>query len=831
MSTYHRITRLAASLVVAAMAIWATLASAQAPTVTPLLPASQQRFTLDLPVPVDYVPDRTTFPGFDYYEIQMSPVTPVTVAFPQAACGAGTQWLGLRGPAVAPALLGPPLCTPVWGYSQTNAPGVFPLNGASTYPSMNIRALKGRPVKVKWVNNAPDQHLFCPDPLNAAVPCAIDRTLMGTIGAATANDPLNPTKSFGGPMQADNAMVVHLHGGEIPPDSDGLAELWFGNARSSAAYPATAFPTLPVTGSLTGAQQNIDPIFDTSLIKPGVTGFSNGVEVGNLVRPVGNSAIYNYPMVQAAAPIWYHDHALGKTRINVAAGPAGFFIIEDPTTEKNLGLPPKGDCSVAGVLKNAGVPTKASACFDINVAIQDRAFNTDGTINFPNGLGQANPAVVGWNPLTPGPNPTVHPQWVPEYFGDMAVVNGVIWPKLKVEPRPYRFRLLDGSNARCYELSLKSATLLTVPRWNLIGSDQGYLPAPQTVKTIVMCPGERYDAVVDFSGIPAGTIITVSNTASAPYPAGIKPGGNGPYKFMADIMQFVVVAPDATNLPAPAPWVKPLALVPRALLPAAAKARQMVLNEVLDPVTLAPLRVQIDGKRFEDAVTETPTRGTVETWTIVNTTVDAHPMHLHLVQFQVVSRQAFDMKGFTAALGATNPAANPQAYNLAASVTPFLKGKPRAPEPGESGWKDTARAYPGEVLTVIAKWDGGWADTGNGAACTAGTLCNPAAATFTSADPNPLSATYGTPIPVTQQVCATPAPGAPTMTGNTACACVPDATGLVCALPEAPLMTTVAVPTPFWEPVTAGPYVWHCHIVDHEDNEMMRPTLVLPAGI
>jgi FtsP/CotA-like multicopper oxidase with cupredoxin domain len=246
----------------------------------------------------------------------------------------------------------------------------------------------------------------------------------------------------------------------------------------------------------------------------------------------------------------------------------------------------------------------------------------------------------------------------------------------------------------------------------------------------------------------------------------------------------------------------------------------MVLNEVLDPVTLAPLRVQIDGKRFEDAVTETPTRGTVETWTIVNTTVDAHPMHLHLVQFQVVSRQAYDQKGFLALLGATNPAINPQTYNLAASVTPFLKGKPRAPEPGEAGWKDTARAYPGEVLTVMAKWDGGWADTGPNGPCTAGTVCNKAAATFMSTDPDPLSATYGTPVAVTQVI------QVPVLDPVTGAPVIDPITGLPVTQPQ-----TVAVPTPFWEPVTAGPYVWHCHIVDHEDNEMMRPALVLPAGI
>jgi FtsP/CotA-like multicopper oxidase with cupredoxin domain len=610
--------------------------------------------------------------------------------------------------------------------------------------------------------------------------------------------------------------VVHLHGGEIPPDSDGLAELWFGNVNSAAAYATGGSvgpaPTASVAGSGYGAAaaQNVDPIFDTSAILAGVSGASNGIEVGNLVRPTGNSAIYNYPMVQDAAPIWYHDHALGKTRINVAAGPAGFFFVEDPVKEKTLGLPPRGDCSVGGVLKNAGVATKASACFDLPIAIQDRAFNVDGTINFPNGLGQVAPAgAIGWNPLTPGPNPSVHPQWVPEYFGDIPVVNGVIWPKVKVEPRPYRLRLLDGSNARCYTLGLR-ADKGNNPTFQVIGSDQGYLPRVSKVRTITMCPGERYDVVIDFSQVEPLARVTLTNSAPAPFPVGIAPAVGTPFAGMAQLMQFVMVPPDPTNLPAvpgapaiQAPWVAPAALVARPNLVANAPARQMVLNEVLDPVSLFPLRVQIDGKRFEDPITETPKRGSVEVWKIVNTTVDAHPMHLHLVKFQVVSRQTFNLAGYQAVLGAVDPTKNPQQFNLAAPVTPFLTGLPRAALATEAGWKDTAIANPGEVLTVIAHWDGAWADTGTGAPCTIGTACNPAAAAFTSTDPNPASATYGTPVAVTTTV-----------------------TDPVTGLP-----VTAPVSTPFWEPVTAGPYAWHCHIVDHEDNEMMRPLLVIPPGI
>jgi FtsP/CotA-like multicopper oxidase with cupredoxin domain len=782
------------TVAVLAAATWASFALAQYVPVQPLLPATQNRFTLDLPVPIDYVPDRSTFPGFDYYEVQMSPVTPVPVAFPQAACPAGTQWLGLRTPPNARRNPGAPMCTPVWGYSQVNAAGTYALNGASTYPSMNFRAYKGRPVKVKWINNTPDQHLFCPQPLNPNVPCAIDRTLMGVQGAVD---------SFGSAQQPDNAMVVHLHGGEMPPDSDGLAELWFGNANSAASHATgTSFAAAAsgVAGSLNGAVQNIDPLFDTG-------GIANGIEVGHLVRPAGNSAIYNYPMVQDAAPIWYHDHALGKTRINVVAGPAGFFFVEDPVKEKTLGLPSRGDCSVGGILKNAGVADRTSACFDLPIAIQDRAFNIDGTINFPNGLGQVAPAgAIGWDPLKPGVNPGAHPQWGPEYFGDIPVVNGVIWPRVKVEKRPYRLRLLDGSNARCYTLSMRSDKG-NAPTFQVIGSDQGYTPAVRNVPTITMCPGERYDVIVDFSQMEWLSKITVTNTAAAPFPVGIAPAAGTAFAGMAQILQFQVVNADPTNLPViarrPVRWTPPAALVVRPALVANAPARQIILNEVLDPVTLFPLRVQMDGKRFEDAVTETPKRGAIEVWNVVNTTVDAHPMHLHLVKFQVVSRQTFNLVGYQAVLGATDPAINPQKYNLAAPITPFLTGRSRAALPQEGGWKDTAISYPGEVLTVVAKWDGGWADTGTGAPCTAGTVCNPAAATFTSTDPNPASATYGTPLAVTRTVLDS-----------------------ITALP-----VSAPVSTPYWEAVTAGPYAWHCHIVDHEDNEMMRPLLVLPVGI
>jgi FtsP/CotA-like multicopper oxidase with cupredoxin domain len=783
----------------------------------PLAPTLQPKYAYDLPVPVFYQPDTATFPGFDYYEISVQPVTQAPVAFPQPPGGAGSvpagkQWLGLVDPATLQ-----PLFTPVWGYAQTNN-AAYPLNGVATYPSMSFKGTKGRPVKVKWVNNTPDQHLFCPKPQDSNVPCAIDRTLMGT--KLAPGESVNP---FGTKMQPDNAIVVHFHGGEVPPDSDGFAELWIGNPNTAKAYgPGGAYYTTPIAQpNVPGATTNLDPLFlppagsgiptdamyqllnydgQVTVTVPkacsatvpcgvgetctpggfcalscsrmvacpapqtctftsagGKTGYcsaaitvtvqqpSGKYQPGQLIRPVGNSIYYNYPMVQNAATLWYHDHALGKTRINVAAGPAGYFYVADPVVEGPLyaggKIPPTGDCSVAGVL--------AGNCYDVPIVFQDRDFNADGTINFPNGLGQAMAGVVGWNPLTPGPNPTVHPQWVPEYFGGMSVVNGTIWPRLKVEPRPYRFRLLDGSNARCYTIDVKDAAgLLVQPPFYVIGSDQGYLPTPQKVNRLDICPGERYDVVIDFSAY-AGAQLIVNNYASAPFPTGAPPNAanKGGFPAMATLMRFDVVKPINTAVPA-APFVpQPLITVPA--LAANAPPREMVLNEVLDPVTLAPLRVQIDGKAFEEPVTETPKRGTTEVWSFINTTVDAHPIHLHLVQFKVVSRQKFNVGAYQTATGFGVPG---NATFTKLPVAPYLSGNAVGPLPFETGMKDTAISYPGEVLTVIAKWDGGWPDS--------------------AAAPGPLGE--------------------------------------------------------FFEPVTAGPYVWHCHIVDHEDNEMMRPSLVLP---
>lgn len=843
------------------------------PTVLAALdPAAQKKFQFEVLNPPDYTPDTKKVPGADYYEIAVHEAWGFQVLasaglFPDPTKFAGTpvpngaQWTGLVcPPGSINCTPGKPIVTPVWGVGQKNLPKSAPLGGVlnlatpgnrpewsannfvATWPSISIRGTIGRPVLVKWVNEFPNNHLFCPHPEAADWPCAIDRTFMGvkaTIDAQKAPFTFQPAgvpyygvNQFGSPMQPDNSWVTHLHGGEIPPGSDGFAEKWFGNARTGLIYSPLPWPLDPAFGAPYEA------------IKDG--------SVGVLVRPGGPPGFnpdtswmydtFEYPMVQNESTIWFHDHTLGKTHHNVVAGPAGFFPIRDPSKHNPQ---TDGACSV----KN-----DPSACeytwldpvteprdnltipkYDLFLAVQDRSFNDDGSINFPNGLDQPvippakpgdpnYPACLsgllangkpgplcsppGTTTFTPGVNPQVHPQWVPEYFNDHVLVNGVIWPKKTVAAGYYRVRLVNGSDARCYHVGLSTKepvyatdkTPGSVPpsdvKFTLIATEQGYLKKPLTDQSqFVMCPGERYELLVDFSPY-VGKSIFVTNDAPAPYPGGTSPLiANGPFSHTTSIMRFDVSntagVPACGNLgttwPNPkdgvgcikVPAVNDVDFVDVTGLPncpakggavdlafnggnCIAAERQLYLNEVIDPVTMQSMGLQINGVPFEYDVTETPKAGTWERWKIVNTTVDAHPIHPHLAKFQIVSRQNYDIGGYLTALCGsptcnTGPAPG-GVPRVTPDVTPYLFGPAVGPKPSEAGWKDAMVAYPqdgvspGGVLTFVGKWDGGW----RGA--------------------------HGE--------CAV---------DNRAC----------------------------FEPVTSGPYVWHCHINSHEDSEMMRTSLVV----
>jgi spore coat protein A, manganese oxidase len=389
-----------------------------------------------------------------------------------------------------------------------------------------------------------------------------------------------------GAMQGpDVRAVTHLHGGHVAPDSDGGPDAWF----------------VP-----------------------------------------GQQATYSYPNDQDATTLWYHDHAMGITRLNPYAGLAGFYIVRD-AYEDALNLP-------------RGV-------YEIPLVIQDKLFNTDGTLTYP------------------GPGIT-HPQWVPEMFGDAIAVNGKLWPYLNVEPRKYRFRILNGSNARFYSLTITAPKKGTrfEPAFNQIGAEGGLLPQTARLTQLLIAPGERADVIVDFSN-DAGLTLTMRNNAKAPYPAGESPDPAGT---TGQVMQFRV----ATTLSAPDTSVIPQNPRPvQKLDPAlAATTRDIKMTEVLTGDD-EPIQLRLEDKGYRDPIDIFPKLGTTEVWRFINTTGDTHPMHLHLVQFQVLDRQSFDVNGYLD------------------TGTLTLLGNPRPPNANERGWKDTVRVNPGEVVRIIAPFD------------------------------------------------------------------------------------------------------------------------------
>jgi spore coat protein A len=283
-----------------------------------------------------------------------------------------------------------------------------------------------------------------------------------------------------------------------------------------------------------------------------------------------------------------------------------------------------------------GLPRGA---YEVPLAICDRMFYADGQLRYPSSP----------NDVTP---------WVPEVYGDASLVNGKLYPFLEVEPRSYRLRVLNASNTRTYTLSLSSGRA-----FRQIGTDQGLLPAAVPMKSVTVGPAERVDLVADFAD-DAGRQVVLQNGAF-------------------QVMQFRVGAAGAGRAVLPAK----LRDVPRIPASAAVKTRKLTLNEYEDPKTRR-MTMLLDGKYWREPVTETPELDTVEIWSLVNLTEDTHPIHLHLVRFQLLDRQRYD----------------PDAYQFGGALNAV--GPRMAPDPHEVGWKDTIRCDPGIITRIIARFEG-----------------------------------------------------------------------------------------------------------------------------
>jgi spore coat protein A len=258
---------------------------------------------------------------------------------------------------------------------------------------------------------------------------------------------------------------------------------------------------------------------------------------------------------------------------------------------------------------------------------------------------------------------------------------------MQVEPRLYRFRVLNASNARFWNLRLVGGA----PAWQ-IGSDGGLFDAPVRLPSLLMLPAERADILVDFSRF-AGQSLTLVND---PLPAAV----SSPAPDLPEVMQFRVGTRVTSRGPASPPTRLPGTMP---ALGAPSLARNITLEEVENAVTGEPEYGSMNGRKYDDArgVQEQPKLGSTEDWRLINLTGDTHPIHLHLIQFQVMDRTPFDAVGYQSALDAAR-GADPNAANP--DPAQFATGPRAAPDVNERGWKDTVRSNPGEITRLRAKW-------------------------------------------------------------------------------------------------------------------------------
>ncbi|MBE6053518.1 MAG: multicopper oxidase family protein [Clostridium sartagoforme] len=376
--------------------------------------------------------------------------------------------------------------------------------------------------------------------------------------------------------------VVHLHGAKVESDSDGHPEAWY-------------------------------------------------TRDFNIVGPTFKKKVYKYDNYQSGTTLWYHDHAMGQTRLNVYAGLAGFYILRDELEER-LNLP-KGE-------------------YEIPLLIQDKSFKENGELFYPD----APPFPV-----------EVSPSIVPGFFGNTIVVNGKVWPYLDVEPRKYRFRILNGSNRRVYILRLANGATFTQ-----IGTDGGLIESPVTLSTFKIMPAERIDVIIDFSNYKGEKIILMNDETSSP-----TEGTNM-------IMRFNVVkelkGEDSSEIPAL------LRVDHGPNIDSASETRRLSFGAMTD--NFGRPMFHIDGKSWSDPTTEKVGFDSVEIWNLINPMAVSHPVHVHLVQFKLLWRRTFDL----------------EEYNATGRIV--FTGEEEPPKDYERGYKDTIDSEPGKVTRIIMQFKG-----------------------------------------------------------------------------------------------------------------------------
>ncbi|KAI3453108.1 hypothetical protein Pfo_009771 [Paulownia fortunei] len=393
--------------------------------------------------------------------------------------------------------------------------------------------------------------------------------------------------------------VVHLHGGIDEPDSDGHSTSWF------------------------------------------TAGFKQR-------GPSWSKKKYHYHNLQHPGTLWYHDHAMGLTRVNLLAGLIGAYIIRQPRLELPLGLPYDEE-------------------FDRPLVIFDRSFHRDGSI-FMNSTGN---------------NPSIHPQWQPEYFGDAIIVNGKAWPHMIVRRRKYRFRIINASNARFFKFYFNNGL-----RFIHVASDSAYNEWPVMLKQILLAPSEIADVVVDFSKSTSDSVI-LSNDAAYPYPS-----GDPVNEANSKVMKFIIrnrYELDKSKIP------RKLIKYPLPSLSSVSVTRYIAMYEYTSDID-EPTHLYINGKSYEAPVTETPKVGATEIWNVINLTEDNHPLHIHLGLFIALDQtELVDIDKFKECMMKINDA-------IKCQVDKHASGRKIEVPAHEKGWKNVYKMMPGYVTKILVRF-------------------------------------------------------------------------------------------------------------------------------
>jgi spore coat protein A len=591
--------------------------------------------------------------------------------------------------------------TTVWGYgavSSDSKRGLLLHNA----PSLTIEAKWNTPVRVKWINELLDAngnflpHLLPVDPtLHWANPAG------GTEGRDTRPTLTSTPGRYTGPVP----IVTHVHGAVgVGDESDGYAEAWY----------------LPDAGNIPAGYATEGTWYNFFASKAAT---AHGVTWGS------GFAIFQYPNANRASTVWYHDHVLGMTRLNVYAGPAGFYIIrggpdgDDAVLDSRSGTP--AVLPGPAPKENDQFPSNKTY-YEIPMAIQDRSFNIDGSLFYPTTRKFFDEIVRDYIPVG-----DFSPIWNPEFFGNTMMVNGNTWPFQTVEQVRYRFRFLNGCQSRFLILNFSSIPGVEV--WQ-IGNEGGFLAAPVNLTALgnqlLMGLAERADVIVDFTNVPVGNYVLTNVGPDEPFGGGVPevdfdPSDAGSTGQVMQLRIVPAVAADPTTppqflvLPAITPLSAATVTRPLALIEKMGEGFEADGEEVEGPVEalLGTVTAGVWTERlWMDPVTENPALGATEVWEFYNTTGDAHPMHIHETVFEVVNREGL-------VLNTDGEVLHP--IQLDGNIT--------SAEPWESGFKDTVIAYPGQVTRVRLQFN------------------------------------------------------------------------------------------------TLGQFVWHCHIVEHEDNEMMRPYRIGPV--